>query len=210
MPLSADDVRGAVASFVEKGVETVAICFINAYADGKHEEQAAEIIRRLKAYEFKFKKHALLNHPTVNIGTIRGGDKVNMVADFCEFSVDLRYMPGMDHRKVIAQVKAIVRSVTPKYKMIIDDLQMPYEISEKDPFVRAFIKSAKSVGQKAKLKGSDGATVISFFQHHGIIAFATGFGKSGTLHANDEHAEIKTLYNGTRLLERFIKDYDKM
>ena len=45
VPLSADDVRGAVASFVEKGVETVAICFINAYADGKHEEQAAEIIR---------------------------------------------------------------------------------------------------------------------------------------------------------------------
>jgi N-methylhydantoinase A len=45
VPLSADDVRAAVASFAEKDVETVAICFINAYADGKHEEQAAEIIR---------------------------------------------------------------------------------------------------------------------------------------------------------------------
>ena len=173
-------------------------------------EQAAEIISRLKAHEFKFKKHSWLNHPTVNIGTIKGGDKVNMVADFCEFSVDLRYMPGMDPKKVIAQVKSIARSVTPKYKMIIDDLQMPYEISEKDPFVRAFMKSAKAVGQKANLKGSDGATVISFFQHHGITAFATGFGKSGTLHANDEYADVKTLYHGTRLLERFIKDYDKM
>ncbi len=173
-------------------------------------EQAAEIIRRLKAHEFKFKKHALLNHPTVNIGTIKGGDKVNMVADFCEFSVDLRYMPGMDPKQVIALVKAIARSVTPNYKMIIDDLQMPYEISAKDPFVRAFLRSARAVGQKARLKGSDGATVISFFQHHGIAAFATGFGKSGTLHANDEYAEIKTLYHGTCLLERFIKDYDQM
>ncbi len=173
-------------------------------------EQAAEIIRRLKAHKFTFKKHPLLNHPTVNVGTIKGGDKVNMVADLCEFSVDIRYMPGMDPRKVVAQVKAIVRSVTDKYKMIVDDLQLPYEISEKDPFVRAFVNAARATGQKARLKGSDGATVISFFQLHGITAFATGFGKSGTLHANDEYAEIKTLYHGSRVLERFIKDYDIM
>ncbi len=173
-------------------------------------EQAAEIIRRLKAHKFTFKKHLLLNHPTVNVGTIKGGDKVNMVADLCEFSIDIRYMPGMDPRKVVAQVKAIVRSVTDKYKMIVDDLQLPYEISAKDPFVRAFVSAASAVGQKARLKGSDGATVISFFQLHGITAFATGFGKSGTLHANDEYAETKTLYHGSRVLERFIKDYDIM
>ncbi|MBF0331673.1 MAG: M20 family metallopeptidase [Candidatus Omnitrophica bacterium] len=173
-------------------------------------EQAAEIIQRLKKYEFKFKKHALLNHPTVNIGTIKGGDKVNMVADFCEFSVDIRYMPGMDPKKLIAEVKSVVKSVTPKYKMIIDDLQLPYEIGAKDPFVQAFLKSAKALGQEPRLKGSDGATVISFFQLHNIAAFATGFGKSGTLHANDEYAEVKTLYHGARVLERFIKDYDQM
>ncbi len=173
-------------------------------------EQAAEIIRRLKAYPFKFKKHDLLNHPTVNIGTIRGGDKVNMVADFCEFSVDIRYMPGMDPKALISQVKALVGSVTPKFKMIIDDLQLPYEVSAKNPFVQAFLKSAQAEKQKARLKGSDGATVISFFQHHGINAFATGFGKAGTLHANDEYAEVKTLYYGARVLERFIKDYDQM
>jgi len=173
-------------------------------------EQAAEIIRRLKTHAFKFKKHDLLNHPTVNIGTIKGGDKVNMVADFCEFAVDIRYMPGMDPRKVIGQVKAIARSVTPKYKMLIDDLQLPYEVSAHDPFVLAFLKAARAKGQKAVLKGSAGATVISFFQHHGINAFATGFGKAGTLHANDEYAEVKTLYNGTRVLAQFIRDYDTM
>ncbi|MEI8011594.1 MAG: ArgE/DapE family deacylase [Candidatus Omnitrophota bacterium] len=173
-------------------------------------EHAVEIIRRLKAYPFKFKKHALLNHPTVNIGTIKGGDKVNMVADYCEFSVDIRYMPGMDPKVLINQVKAVARTVTPNYKMIIDDLQLPYEISAKNPFVQTFLKSAQAERQKAALKGSDGATVISFFQHHGIQAFATGFGKAGTLHANDEYAEIKTLYHGARVLERFMKDYDAM
>lgn len=44
-PLSSDDVRDAVETFAQRGVETVAICFINAYANGRHEEAAAEIVR---------------------------------------------------------------------------------------------------------------------------------------------------------------------
>ena len=80
----------------------------------------------------------------------------------------------------------------------------------KDPkkIAESFIRSVEKVGRKAHLKGSDGATVISFFQHEGITAFATGFGKSGTLHANDEYAEIPTLYHGARALEQFVRDYD--
>ena len=54
-------------------------------------ELATEIIQDLKTYKFKYKKHKLLRPPTVNIGTITGGDKVNMVADFCEFTLDFRF-----------------------------------------------------------------------------------------------------------------------
>ncbi|NTV28948.1 MAG: M20 family metallopeptidase [Candidatus Omnitrophica bacterium] len=173
-------------------------------------ELAAKIIRKLKKHECRFRKHALLNHPTVNIGTIRGGDKVNMVADFCEFSVDIRYMPGTDPKKVVKQVQDIVDSVAEKSELVIDDLQLPYEIDRDDAYVAAFLRAAKKCGQKARLQGSDGATVISFFQHYNIPAFATGFGKSGTLHADDEYAEVKTLCNGARVLEEFIRDYDQI
>ncbi|MBF0486402.1 MAG: ArgE/DapE family deacylase [Candidatus Omnitrophica bacterium] len=173
-------------------------------------ELSAKVIRRLKKHECRFKKHDLLNHPTVNIGTITGGDKVNMVADRCEFSVDIRYMPKTDPKKVISQVKSIISSVTKDYEFIIDDLQLPYEISAKNPYVKSFLEVSRKLGQKARLKGSDGATVISFFQKQGIAAFATGFGKSGTLHADDEYAEIKTLYNGARVLEEYIKEYDRI
>jgi acetylornithine deacetylase/succinyl-diaminopimelate desuccinylase family protein len=173
-------------------------------------EQSAEIIRRLKAHTFKFRKHDLLNHPTVNIGTITGGDKVNIVADACEFSVDIRFMPGMDADDLILTVKKIMASVTKDAELVIDDLQQPFGIAADHPFVKAFVASAHGAGVTPRLKGSNGATVISFFQHYGIAAFSTGFGKHGTLHANDEYAEIKILYNGTRALEQFIKDYDQI
>ena len=173
-------------------------------------EQAAQIIRRLKKAEWKYKKHSLLDLVTINIGTIKGGDKVNIVADLCEFSVDLRFMPGMDPREIIRRVKKVAESVTKDFELVIDDLQMPYAIDEKNKYVRAYVRAVKKVMKKAVLKGSNGATVISFFQHQGIPAFATGFGKSGTLHTNDEYAEISTLYHGARVLEQFIKDYDAL
>ena len=46
-PLSGEDVRDAVVQFAQRGVDAIAICFINAYANGGHEEEAAEIIREV-------------------------------------------------------------------------------------------------------------------------------------------------------------------
>lgn len=171
-------------------------------------EIAARVINRLKNHQFKFKKHPLLVPPTKNIGTIRGGDKVNMVADFCEFALDIRFMPGMTAEGVLKEIKGIISKETKDFKVIIDDSQKPYGIDPKHPFVKTYVDTCKKMGFKANLKGSQGATVITFFQDYGIPAFSTGWGSHGVIHANDEYAEIKTLHNGARVLEAFIKDYD--
>ena len=170
-------------------------------------ELATKVIEKLKKHQFKFRKHPLLHSPTKNIGTIRGGDKVNMVADFCEFSLDTRYMPGMDPYEVLEEIKGIVKQVTKNFKAVIDDLQYPYEISANDPFVKTYVETAKKMGYKTTLKGSEGATVITFFKKHGIPAFATGYGSRETAHTTDEYVEIEKLYHGSRLLEAFLKEY---
>lgn len=172
-------------------------------------EQAVKMIDALKKFPFQYQKHKFLNHPTVNIGTIKGGDKVNIVADYCKFTVDIRFMPSMDEKKMIKDIKKIIYGVSKNVEITIDDLQLPFEMDMKNPYVKMFLSSAKKVGVKAKLTGSNGATVISFFKAHGIPCFATGFGKTGTMHATDEYAEIKTLFDGTRLLEEFIRMYDQ-
>ncbi len=171
-------------------------------------EQAAKVIEKLKKHQFKFKKHSILRPPTKNIGTIKGGDKVNIVADFCEFSLDMRFLPGMKDKDVLNTIKAIVGSVTKKFKIIIDDLQQPYEIHSDHRFVKTYIDTAYRLGYKPMLKGSEGATVITFFKKHGIPAFATGYGSSGTAHITDEYVKIDNLYHGSKLLEQFLKDYD--
>lgn len=172
-------------------------------------EQAAEVIRKIKALRWTYKKHPLLRGPTTNIGVIRGGDKVNMVPDFCEFALDLRYVPGMAPKAILRKIRAAVRSVTSKFEIIIDDLQLPYTIDQRHPAVELYLKMARTMKCAAAVKGSEGATVITFFKKHGIPAFATGYGARGTAHTNDEYIRINALYKGTKLLEQYIKAYDR-
>jgi acetylornithine deacetylase/succinyl-diaminopimelate desuccinylase family protein len=173
-------------------------------------EIAACIINKLKSIKWQYRKHPLLHGPTMNIGVIKGGDKINMVCDFCEFALDTRFAVGMDPKKIYKRIEHVIESEAKKYKIIIDDLQMPYEIDPKHPYVQTYIQASKRMGCPAKIKGSEGATVITFFKKHGIPAFATGYGASGTAHTNDEFVRINTLYRGTRVLERFIKEYDAL
>ncbi len=172
-------------------------------------EIAAKVIGRLKKMQPRFKKHPLLHPPTMNVGVIRGGDKVNMVADFCEFALDVRFLPGMNPREILQRIKAVIRREANQFKVEIDDLQMPYEIDCDHPFVRLFTETAVGMGCRPRLKGSEGATVITFFKKHNIPAFATGFGARATAHTTDEYIKIKLLSEGTRVLEQFIKEYDR-
>ena len=173
-------------------------------------ECAARVINKLKAIKWKYKKHPFLHAPTMNVGVIKGGDKVNMVCDFCEFALDTRFAIGMDPKKVLKKIKDTVGSEAKKFKVIVDDLQLPYEIDHKHPYVQTWVKTSRKMGCRATVKGSEGATVITFFEKYGIPAFATGFGAHGVAHTNDEYIFIKSLYRGTKVLEQYIKEYDQL
>lgn len=205
------------AIIVQKGLIHCRIQILGKKAHGAYNwrgvnaiEHAALVIRRLKRMKFKYKKHPLLHGPTVNIGVIKGGDKVNMVCDFCEFALDLRFLPGMNPQEILKDIRRVIRTVTKRFKVEIDDLQLPYEMDTRHPAVQLYVRTAKKLGCQTRLKGSEGATVITFFKKHGIPAFATGYGARGTAHTNDEYVDIQSLYRGTQLLERYIKEYDQL
>ncbi len=170
-------------------------------------EAASRVIGRIKELKIPYRKHRLLHGPTTNIGTIKGGDKVNIVADTCEFTLDMRYPPGTDPHQLIGRIKGLIRKEVKKFKYEIMDFQLPYEIDEDHPAVKLYVAASRRLRVPTTLMGSEGATVITFFKKHGIPAFATGYGSRGTAHTTDEYCEIEKLYRGARVLERYLKDY---
>lgn len=205
------------AIIVQKGLLHLNIEIYGTKAHGAYNwlgenaiEVAARVIGKLKKLTYPHKKHALLKGPTMNVGVIRGGDKVNMVSDFCAFALDVRYMPGTDPKVLKALIRDTIKTETNRFKISVYDLQYPYEIKADHPCVLAYLKTAAAQKVPVELRGSEGATVMTFFKKHGIAAFATGFGASGTAHANDEYLKVNTLIKGTKFLEQFIKDYDRL
>jgi len=148
-----------------------------------------------------------LQPATLNIGTIRGGDKVNVVADWCEFELDYRFLPGDSVKRILKEIKSVVKKQAARSQIEIEGIQKPYLIKTDHPLVSYLVKAMKRLGRKPCIKGSEGATTISFFQDKGIPAVATGFGCSGCAHIADEYVKIDNLYRGAAVLEEFLKQY---
>ena len=168
---------------------------------------AIDILKELKTHKFFYTKNKYLRPPTLNIGTIKGGDKVNVVADWCEFELDFRFLPGMSEREILKELKNIIQRHTQKFKIEIEGIQKPYRIDEGHPLVRSLAQTIRNVGLRPIIKGSEGATTITFFQNKNIPAIATGFGSQGCAHSADEYVKIDNLYKGAMVLEEFLKNY---
>ncbi|MCX5711299.1 MAG: ArgE/DapE family deacylase [Candidatus Omnitrophica bacterium] len=167
-------------------------------------ECAVNIIKELKGQKGAYPRNKYLRPPTINVGTIRGGDKVNIVADWCEFELDFRFLPGQKAEKILQNLKKVIKKYTNKFVIEVNDIQEPYYIPESHVLVRALKKAMLSCNIKSRMKGSEGATVITFFQHKNIPAVSAGFGSAGCAHASDEYVLISNLYKGARVLEEFL------
>ena len=62
--------------------------------------KAARAICALESFDFGVPEHPHLGGPTLNVGTIQGGTKVNMVPDRARFSIDARVLPGQGMEQV--------------------------------------------------------------------------------------------------------------
>ena len=169
---------------------------------------AAKIITDLKSEKINYKQNRYLREPTLNVGTISGGDKVNVVSDWCEFELDFRFLPGTSEKQLLRNLKRTIRRYSRDFKIEIQGVQDPYYINPKHPLVAQLARAMRRVKVCPRISGSEGATVITFFKTRNIPAVATGFGREGCAHIADEYARISNLHKGARVLVEFLKNYE--
>lgn len=170
-------------------------------------DMAAKIITDLKEQNKIYSRNKYLRGPTINVGTIKGGDKVNVVSDWCEFELDFRFLPGSSVKVILRNLKKTIAKRARNFKIEIQGIQEPYYMPPGHPLVRSLVSAMKNLRISPRISGSEGATVITFFKKMNIPAIATGFGKEGCAHIADEYANLNNLYNGSRVLVEFLKNY---
>jgi len=57
---------------------------------------------------FKGIGELILKHPTLNVGIVKGGSKINMVPDYCEADVDIRIPIGLTSKEVVDEIRKIL------------------------------------------------------------------------------------------------------
>lgn len=172
------------------------------------------LITRLLKYEYRYEENPLLGHPTMNLATIQGGVKTNVVPDKCSVTLDLRTVPGMDHQELIANIEGIVqelRTQLPDFRASISvtNNRSPVETLADHPFVvMAREAAAEEFGKELQPQG------VNFYTDAAVFVPATrlpaifyGPGDADMAHQPDEHVSIDSLMEATRFYAAMIERY---
>lgn len=104
-----------------RGLEWLAVDFRGRAAHGGTPERGVNAIAAAARFvtlagerlapAFAALRHPLLGPPTLNFGTIHGGDQPSTVAASCELTLDRRSLPGETFESVTAELRALLDEV---------------------------------------------------------------------------------------------------
>jgi succinyl-diaminopimelate desuccinylase len=196
----------------QKGALWLRITSFGKSAHGSRPEQGINaiemmmhLIDRLNAIPL-VKEHSLLGKPTINIGKIQGGTKINVVPDRCEIEVDRRLLPDEKKEEVLSEIKEAIGSVQardPLFKYQIEEIDdaEPSEINPDEEIVRIGLEAGREVrGKRPRVRGFSGFTDGRFYVNQCHIPTLI-FGPGGTdqSHTTDESVEVEALIQASHI-----------
>jgi acetylornithine deacetylase/succinyl-diaminopimelate desuccinylase-like protein len=154
----------------------------------------------------------LMFKPSVNIGTIRGGVKVNMIPSSCVFEVDIRLPIGLDAETVLSKINNILEEFSEvTYKVQQAATNPPAASPLEHTLVRLLQRNGipfRGSGTEPLAICSLGATDCKHFRYHDIPAYT--FGPSPeTMAGKDERVSVQEFLDVVKLHTVTAWDYLK-
>ena len=164
--------------------------------------QVVDILQTDYAKMLRGRKHRLLGHPTISVGSINGGTQPNIVPAKCVASADRRLLPGETHASVFAEIQALLRKRGLQATIgCAKNPGLPMEADMRLPLVQQFLKSAR----QAKPAGVDYFCDASVLAHGGIPSVVFGPGDIAQAHTSNEWISIRSLDQATQMLLKFLR-----
>jgi succinyl-diaminopimelate desuccinylase len=164
------------------------------------------LINELGKMSFPYKEHPLLGGFSQSINTIVGGVKTNVVPDYCAVTVDMRTVPGQDHRAILRQVEDLIADLSrrlPDFKALVKvtNDRAPVETSPDEPVVQSFADVVAEVaGERPIPKGvryyTDAVAFVPVLRAPMIIC---GPGDAKLAHQPNEYVEVSKLVQAARI-----------
>jgi acetylornithine deacetylase/succinyl-diaminopimelate desuccinylase-like protein len=195
---------GLSAVTAHKGVLWMEIVTRGVACHGAMPDQGRNAIhamrRVLEIFEEKIqpslerRPHIKLGASTMNIGTIAGGSKINIVPDACRIEIDFRLVPGLDPAHLRAEIEAELKSV-PDASIGWQRFCAPLDTDEKQPWIARLGRLSR------------GFAIAPWYSDASILgcpAVCVGPGSIAQAHTRDEFISLHDLHDGADFFRRWI------
>jgi acetylornithine deacetylase len=146
-------------------------------------------------------------YPTLNLGSIHGGDSPNRICGQCDLQIDVRPLPGMHLDTIRAEIAQRVKAVT-------DPLEIDFELVTLFPGTPAFLaeKNSQLLATAEKLTGHSGITVAfgtegPLLQKLGMDTIILGPGNIDQAHQPDEYMSLDMIAPCIDFLQKMIHQH---
>ncbi|WP_347258562.1 acetylornithine deacetylase [Methylocaldum sp.] len=149
-----------------------------------------------------------VDYPTLNLGSIHGGDNPNRICAHCETQIDIRPLPGMEledlHEKLVKRLEPVLaqaNGLSLEIRRMFEGLP-PFESDANGEIVRCC----------EELSGYDSGAVAfgteaPFLKRLGLQTVVMGPGHIEQAHQPDEYLPMTHIRAGTDILSRLIERF---
>jgi succinyl-diaminopimelate desuccinylase len=143
----------------------------------------------------------LFEQPTINLGTIDGGDAINTVPASARAEIDIRLTAGVDTSAVLADIRNCVDGCE---GITIEDVS--WSVGSYEPIDSPLVESvaetaADATGDRIYRRSATGGGDAKALRHEGVPTVEFGLG-TDTVHAVDEYSTREALGGNLDLFTR--------
>jgi acetylornithine deacetylase/succinyl-diaminopimelate desuccinylase family protein len=189
----------------QRGACWIRITTNGVAAHGSAPERGISAVRHMAELVLRLEEtlpditHPVLGGPTVSVGTIRGGEKVNIIPASCTIEVDRRTVPGESEESVLATIHDAVEVARKRFPDMDAQIELlfqsnPFEVDEDSPMVRTVARSISDVTERdTELVGFRGASDARFLFEAGAEVILCGPGDITLAHTAREWIDLDEL-----------------
>lgn len=168
---------------------------------------AARAVLKLEQFDFGIEPHPVLGAPTLNVGTISGGQNINSVPDQSIVGVDIRTVPGQEHGDIQNKLQQVLGSDV-EISVINEAANVASDVNHS--WIQQVFSITRSItGEEPIAKGA------TFFSDASVLTPAYGYpptiilgpGEPSMAHKTDEYCYISKLEQSVEIYTSILKQW---
>ena len=167
--------------------------------------RSLDLMNRKLANRLATYTHSVLGHSTLNIGTLHGGTRPNIVPDHAVAEIDIRMTPSLMEAGGGSEVTAaFIEEMKLPVKLTASHENPPMETAESNVYIQKILEAWPS----SECVGAPWFSDAAHLAKGGIPSVCAGPGSIDQAHTKDEFILVEDLEEGVKFFSAFIQSFE--